>query len=209
MYQTRAQVSKKIPIARKGTKYVARASSDPQNSVPVVIAVRDMLKLARITKEVKAMIHQKHLKINGNEVKDHRESIQLFNIFEADKPYILSLTPTGKFTLEETKQKERQCKVTNKKILKGKKIQLNFHDGSNILTDDKKINTQDTVYLSFDKKIKKHVQFEKGKECLITRGRFIGQKGKIEKIENNTAFVKISGKDGAETKLEKKGLIVL
>lgn len=208
MYQTRAQVSKKIPIARKGTKYVARALSDFKNSVPVVIAVRDMLKLARITKEVKAMIHQKHLKINGREVKDHRESIRLFNLFEADKTYLLTLTPTGKFALEETKQKERPCKVIDKKILSGKKVQLNLHDGSNILTDDKKINTQDTIYIGLDKKVNKHVQFEKGKECLVIRGRFLGQKGKIEKVEGNKTSVKIKGLD-TETLLEKKGVIVL
>ncbi|MFH1802596.1 MAG: KOW motif-containing protein [archaeon] len=208
MHQTRAQVSKKIPIARKGTKYVARALSDSQNSVPVVIAVRDMLKIARTTKEVKAMIYQKHLKINGKEVKDHRESIKLFNLFEADKTYLLTLTVTGKFTLEETKQKERPCKVINKKVLSGKKIQLNFHEGSNILTDDKKINTQDTVYIGLDKKMKKHVQFEKGRDCLIIRGRFLGQKCKIENVKGNKASVKIKGID-AETVLEKKGVIVI
>lgn len=209
MHQSRAQVSKKIPIARKGTKYVAKSLVDSENSVPVVIAVRDMLHMARTAKEVKRMIYNKSLKINGKEVKDYRDSIRLFNILEAGKTYILTLTPTRKFTLEETKQKERPCKVLNKKILKGKKIQLNLHDGSNVLSDDKKINTQDTIYLDLEDKIKKHVQFEKGNECLIIRGRFLGQKGKVEKVEDNKALVKISGKDSPETTLEKKGVIVL
>jgi len=208
MYQTRAQVSKKMPIPRKGTKYVARAQNDLQNSVPVVIALRDMLKLARITKEVKRMIHQKHLKINGKEVKDHRESIKLFNLFEANKTYILTLTQNGKFVLEETKNKERPCKVINKKILTGDKIQLNCHDGSNVLTTDKKIRTQDTIYLSPEGKVKKHAIFEKGKECIVIRGKFLGQKGKIESIEENNVVVKLK-ETKVETKLEKKGVIVL
>mgnify|MGYP003705114591 CR=1 FL=1 len=65
--------------------------------------------------------------------------------------------------LEETKEKDRICKVTNKKLLKKNQIQLNLHDGSNILTKDK-INTHDTIYLSPENKITKHIPLEKAKE---------------------------------------------
>ncbi|MBU0907592.1 MAG: KOW motif-containing protein [Nanoarchaeota archaeon] len=208
MHQTRAQVSKKIPIARKGTKYVARPLGDRENSVPIVIAVRDMLHLAKTAKEVRKMIQQKLLKINGKEAKDYRDSIRLLSLFEADKTYILTLDPTRRFVLEETKQKERPCKVVNKKVLKGKKIQLNLHDGSNILSDNKKINTQDTIYLDAESKIKKHLSFDKGRACLITRGRFIGQKGIVEKAEKNKVLVKIKNLD-VETNLDKTGVILI
>ena len=59
MHLTRAQASNKIPIPRKGSKYVARPLMNLKDSVPVVIAVRDMLKLARTAKEVKKMIINK------------------------------------------------------------------------------------------------------------------------------------------------------
>lgn len=209
MHQTRAEVTKKILIARKGTKYVARALSHLQNSVPAVIAVRDMLKLARTAKEVRYMLNKKLLKINGREIKDYRASIKLFNIFEAGKTYILTLTSHGKFVLEETKAKERPCKVLNKKVLNGSKIQLNLHDGTNVLISDKdKIQTNDTVYLDFANKIKKHVSFEKGKDCIVIAGKFLGAKGKIETTEGNKVKVKLKEKN-IETNLEKKGVIVL
>ncbi|MFH1290139.1 MAG: KOW motif-containing protein [Nanoarchaeota archaeon] len=209
MHQTRAKVTKKMPIPRKGTKYVARSLIDLENSVPVVVAVRDMLKFARTVKEVREMIKNKQLKINGKEVKDYRDSIRLFNLFEADKSYLLTLTPTGKFSLEETKSKERPCKVINKKVLKGRKVQLNLHDGSNILVPEKeKINTQDTVYLDLEGKLKKHLSFEKGKECLVIAGKFLGQTGKVESIENSKAKIRLKEKE-LETTLKKKGVIVL
>ncbi|MBU1051632.1 MAG: hypothetical protein KJ718_03685 [Nanoarchaeota archaeon] len=208
MHQTRSQVNKKIPIPRKGTKYVARSLSHLKNSVPVVIAVRDMLNLANTTHEVKEMIKQKLLKINGREVKDHRDSIKLFNLFDADNQYLLTLTTNGKFVFKETKNKERSCKVINKKVLKGKKIQLNLHEGSNILSSDKKINTQDTIYLDHEGKITKHIPFEKGKECIVIKGKFLGQKGKVEFIEDNKAKIKLKEKD-IETELDKNGVIVL
>ena len=207
MHQTRSQLNKKIPVERKGTKYIARASSHINSSVSTVMAVRDMLKLARTASEVKLMIHQKLLKINGKEVKDYRESIKLFNIFEAGKLYVLTFTPNGKFTFEETKSKDRVSKVINKKILPGKKIQLNLYDGSNVLANDK-INVEDTVYLDFDGKIKKHVAFEKGKECIVINGKYLGNKGKIDAVENGKAKVNLSAlKVSAE--LDKGGIVVI
>jgi small subunit ribosomal protein S4e len=208
MHQTRAQVSKNIPIPRKGTKYVARPLMNLRDSVPVVIAIRDMLNLAKTAKEVRHMVNQKLLKINNKVVKDYRDSIRLFNLLEADKTYVLSLTPQGKFAFEETKHKERPCKVIGKKILNNKKVQLNLHDGTNILSDDKKIKTQDTVYLDLENKVKKHLEFSHGKDCIVIKGKLIGLKGKVEQVEGNKAIVKIKSLE-ENVKLEKSGVIII
>lgn len=207
MHLTRAESTKKWPIPRKGTRYVARPFGSVDNSVPVVIAVRDMLKLARTSKEVNEMIKQKLLKLNGREVKDYHESIQLFNILEADKPYVLKITTTGKFTLEHSAKKERLCKVINKTLLKGNISQLNLHDGSNVLTKDK-IQTNDTVYLDFSGKILRHVPMQKGKEVFVMSGTFKGQKGKIEEVEDSRVAVTFEKSD-SPTKLKKREVIVI
>ena len=207
MHQTRSEIDTKIPIPRKGTKYVARALSHKNNSVPVVVAVRDMLKLARTAREVNEMIKQKLLKINGREVKDYRESVCLFNILEAGKSYFLILTENGKFKFEETKSvEERLCKVIGKKLQKKNKIQLNMHDGSNILADDK-ININDSVYLDFSGKIKKHIPLEKGKECIVVKGKYLGEKGKIEQLDNGKAEVKFN-KDKSSV-LDKRSIVAI
>lgn len=205
MHQTRAQVTKKIPIPRKGTKYVARALSNLDNSVPVVVAVRDMLKLARTSKEVKEMIKEKVLKLNGREIKDERESIKLFNVLQADKTYVLTFSPIGKFTFEEIKSKERLAKVIGKKILSGKKTQINLHDGTNILSNEK-IKIGDSVYIDSNNKIAKHVSLEKGKECFVISGKYVGKKGKIHSLENDFADVHL---EGNSVKIEKGRLAVL
>jgi len=205
MYLPRAKATKKLPVPRKGTKYLARARSHVNDAVTVVVALRDMLGLAHTAKEVKGMIHRKQLRINGKDVKDYRDSVKLFNILQADKPYMLTLTSNGRFKLEETKAKERIARVNNKKLLAGKQIQLNLHDGSNILTKDK-INTHDTVYLDEAGKLKKHVAFEKGKPCIIISGKYTGKKGKIQAIENK---IKVSLEDIEESKQLDKGSIVV
>src|SRR3989338_6238831 len=115
MHQTRKGSTTKLPVPRKGTKYLVRASSHVRNSVPVLIAIRDMLKLARNSNEVKGLIHTKSLKINGKMVKDYHESIKLFNILEADKPYVLSILPSGIFSLLTIL--EPSCRLNWKRLL--------------------------------------------------------------------------------------------
>lgn len=195
MHQKRHELTTKLPLQRKGTKYVARASSHINNSVPVVFAVRDILNLARNLKEVEKMIQQGLLEINGKKVRNYKESIRLFNIFKADKDYVLSLLPTGKFTFKESKDKnKRLCKITGKKILSGKKIQLNFHDGTNVLSD-KDYPMGDSVYLDFSGKIKEHISLEKGKSAFVISGKYAGSDGKIESTEGKIVNLKINDKE--------------
>lgn len=207
MHQTRAEVSKRIPIERKGTQYVARPFGSLQNSVPVVIALREMLNLAHTRKEVQHIINKKILKLNGREVKDYREPIYLFNILEAGKNYILSLTENNRFKFDETKSSsQRLCKVIGKKVLKGKKIQINLHDGTNVLSSEK-ISVGDSVYLDSKGKIAKHVSVEKGKTCFIIAGKYTGSSAKIESIEGNYVQISITEKK-ISTWINKSNLIV-
>lgn len=204
MHQSRQEVTRKIPITRKGTKYIARASSDLENSIPVVVAVRDLLKIAKTAKEVKAMIHNKLLKLNGRHVKDTNESIRLFSILEADKKYVLTMLETGRFAFEETKNSERLCKVVSRKLVSKKKIQLNLNDGSNVI-GGKDIAVNDSLYLDFHGKIKSHVKFEKGKSCIVIAGKYVGAKGKISSVDNKKCSVKMKDK---EAELEDSSVIV-
>src|SRR5262249_50742257 len=150
------QLTRKIPLPRKGKKYVVRGVGHFAIGVPVLIAVRDMLHLANTTREVKHMIHEKLIKINGKLVRDIKETIKLFNILEVGKSFKLSILPTGRFTFEETKANMALYKVTNRKMVKDKKIQLNLHDGTNILLPEKeKISVGDSLELDFQRKLKK------------------------------------------------------
>ncbi len=197
MHLIRQDVTTKLPIPRKGTKYLARASSHISESVTVILAVRDMLKLAKTAKEVRKMVQDKLLKINNVSVMDAHESIKLFNLLEAGKLYRLSLLPTKKFTLEEVPTKDaskelRLVKVRNKRLISGGKIQLNLHDGSNVITSDE-VAVNDSLYLDINGKIKKHLKIEKGKEVLVIEGKHTGKKGVIESLEESTCKIKSGG----------------
>ncbi|HLC53249.1 MAG TPA: hypothetical protein VJK03_01780 [Candidatus Nanoarchaeia archaeon] len=206
MHQTRQEISTRLPLPRKGNKYVARAMRH-RDSVPVILAVRDMLKIARTAREVKHMIHERLLKLNGKPVLDLHQSIMLFNIFEADKQYRLSLLPQGKFAFEElAKPENRLGKIVGKRLVKNGAIQLNLHDGTNVIAKDKSIAVGDSVYLDAKNKIQSHLPLEKGREVFIIAGRHQGTMGKI--IAVTASDVTIQQKGGT-TNLRKDSVVVL
>jgi len=195
MHLTRIESTTKLPIQRKGTKYIARTKGSLQNSVPVVVAVRDMLNLARTTKEVEYMVRNKLLFLNGRNVRDIHEAINLFNIISAGKHYKLSLNLSGKFNFEEIKDSDsRQCKIIGKKSQKKRTTQFNLHDGTNILSKEK-LNIGDTVTLNKEGKIISHTPLERGKECIVISGKYSGHKGKIEARDGRIIQVNLKNDD--------------
>jgi small subunit ribosomal protein S4e len=208
MHLTRIESTKKLPITRKGEKYLARPLLSTEDSVSVSLALRNMLKLVKTTKELKQLIHEKALKINGRLVKDYRDSIKLFSVFEAgNKAYRLSILPTKKFILEESHDKKRLCKVIGKKLISGNKIQINLHDGTNFISKDK-INTNDTFYLDTSGKILSHIPFEKAKEVFVMSGTYTGLTGKVQSAKNKKLTLKFKDKEDA-VELDAKHLIAL
>ena len=207
MHLTRAKTSKRLPIPRKGTKYVARASNHARKGVSVVVAVRDILHLARTSKEVNEMVKEGLLKLNGVTVKDIKECIRLFNVFEADEKYKLSVLPTKRFVFEKTKDNFRIAKVVNKTSVRKGKTQLNLHDGCNILTKDK-VKVGDSIQLDFENKAKKIIPFEKGKEGMVVSGKSAGLYGKIIDVLDGKAKINLKDID-KEVELDKSHFVVL
>ncbi|MBS3083619.1 hypothetical protein J4423_02335 [Candidatus Pacearchaeota archaeon] len=205
MHQTRNEVIRALPLPRKGTKYVAYASRHNSNSVSIVVAVRDMLKLANTSKEVKGMIHNKALKVNGKVAKDLHDPISLFSIFHADKNYKLTLLPTGRFVFEETKDVTRNLKIIGKTAMSKDMFQYGLHDGTSIASKQS-FSVGDTLVLDFENKVTKHIALDKGKSAFIFSGSNIGKIGKIESVDEMKVVIKFE-KEGIA--LNKAQVIVL
>ena len=57
MHLKRQKIPKNWPIKRKGTKYLVRPNSNLTKGIPILIILRDMLKVAQNRREVKRIIH--------------------------------------------------------------------------------------------------------------------------------------------------------
>jgi small subunit ribosomal protein S4e len=75
------------------------------------------------------------------------------------------------------------CRIENKKTVKGGKIQLNLHDGRNIL-DGSKYSTGDVVKISLpDQEIIDSFPMKEGNVAMIIGGKHAGEIATIESIE--------------------------
>ena len=69
-------------------------------------------------------------------------------------------------------------------VRKGK-IQLNLHDGKNILTEEK-VKVGDSLVLELPKiKIKQVLEFKKGVQIFLLKGKYVGSQGTLLEIQGN------------------------
>ncbi len=199
----RQSMPKNWPIARKGKKYVVKPKFSIREGVPTLIVLRDMLKIAQNRNEVKKIIHSKNVLVNEKPITNEKNTILLFdtiNMIPLKKYYRLELSEKGKFYLKEIKESETSkkiVKIINKKILKGKKAQLNLSDGRNFLSEIKcKINDSVVVNLK-ERKIEKCLPLKEKEKVIIFAGKHIGKRGEMEKLDlkGKTAKVKIGKKE--------------
>ncbi len=194
MHVKRQKVNKSWPIPRKGTKYVVVTSHEKKNGVPILIIVRDILKLAKNRKEVKKILSQKIVSLNGKNVnKDNQVAVPFDIITIGKKKYELSFSENRKFTVKETDKTEKVLKVTGKKILKNKKVQLNLIYGKNIISDEK-VEVGNSVIIK-ENKIVKILPVEVGKTAVVISGKHIGREGEIKKIEDKIAVLNSKGEN--------------
>jgi len=202
MHLKRQKAPKNWPIKRKGTTFLVRPNFNLKKAIPILILLRDILKFANNRKEVKKTIHFKSILLNNKKVVDEKNSACLFDvltIIPTKKHYRITLSEKGKFMAEEIKEsesKQKIAKIVNKKILKGKKVQLNLSDGKNFISN-LKCSVNDSVLIDFPKKkIEKCLLFKEKKNAFVFAGKHSGARGKINKInlKNKMAELNVGNK---------------
>ena len=196
-HMKRQMAPKNWPIPRKGTSFIVKPS---QKGIPILIILRDILKIAQNRKEVKNALHKKNILLNGKEVRDEKGGVSLFDIITivpSKQNYQLCLSHRGKFDLKTVSDKEIYHKITkviNKTILKGKKTQLNFNDGNNLISNiGCKVNDSILINLK-DRKAEKCLELKEKANVLVFAGKHSGEKGSINKIEGKIAELKVDNK---------------
>ncbi len=210
MHLKRQQAPKSWPVERKGTAYLVKPSFNTKNGVPILIILRDLLKVAKNRKEVKKAIGLKQILINNKSVKDEKNPVLLFDvvtIIQAEnenstkkQTYKIVLSKKGKINVDKIKENDvvkKISKVISKKILKGRKVQLNLSDGRNFISEIK-CNINDSVLINFKEKpeIEKCLPLKEKKKILVFAGKHAGNEGIIDKLhsQNKMAEVIIDGK---------------
>ena len=180
-----------MPAKRR--KWVVTPRPGPHKkfeSIPLLIIVRDILKLVDNASDAKKIIKTKEIFVDGNPRLDLKYPVGLFDVIDIpkiDKQYRVVPTKIGLDLIEIPKQesKLKLCKINGKTMVKNGVLQLNLHDGKNILTDKKSkdFNTGDSVLIELpSQKIIDHIKMDKEILSIITGGQNRGTIAKIKDI---------------------------
>ncbi len=191
-HQKRLSAPKSWHIPRKENVFTVKTRPGPHNkdtSLPLVIMLRDILNVIKTTREAKRLLQENSIKVNGNIVKDHRLNVGIMDVLEIvpTKDFFLILfDELGRIVPKKVDKKiaeNKIHKIKNKTIVKKKKTQLNFIDGSNLLVPKDTYKTGDSIIL--DKgKITKHLKLEKNALVYLIGGNRIGATGTVEEIKD-------------------------
>jgi len=190
-----------LQIKRKHGKFFIKPSPGPHPSrfcLPLLHIVRDLLKIVPTHREAKKLIGLGKFKIDGKIICDVTYPIGLMDVLSivtTNTHYRILPDSHHGLILHEISEDEslyKLCRLANKTTIKGGQLQLNLHDGRNILIaikDPKK--PKEDVYKRMDilkisipeQEILKVLKFKEDNLALIISGKNIGQVGKIISIK--------------------------
>jgi small subunit ribosomal protein S4e len=172
------------PLPRKTSIWVTKAAPGAHTlelCMPVVVVIRDILGYAKSTREVRHILHNNLVSIDGRICKDSRRGVGFMDVLTlGDENYRCIVDQKGILRYRQISKKEAEtkvCRINGKTTVKGGKTQLHLHDGRNILTDDAgEYNTGDSLVLALpSQEIKEHIRFSDGIKCYLTGGAHVGE----------------------------------
>ena len=202
-YLKRISSPKTWVTPRKGTKYLTRPypGKIAKLAMPLNLVLRDLLQLVSTRKEVKILLNQREVLVNGKAIKTEKFPVGILDVVSIPrikKNYQLFVNEKKKFGFKEVKEdaiKAQVSKVIGKTTLKKKKMQLNLFNGRNILSEDAGIKVNDSVKVDINKnKILKHLPIKTGSKVYIIGGTHLGNTGVANKVTDSNVNIKIGNK---------------
>jgi small subunit ribosomal protein S4e len=207
------------PIHRKEFTWVVKPSPGPhtgENCLPLVVVLRDSLGYAKTRKEAKTIVSQGKVHIDGQVRRDDGFPVGLADVVSVpDVDRNFRVLPSAKGLIlqpiDSEEAKFKLCRIENKVATEKGNVQLNLHDGSNILVkaadpkspQENVYETLDTVKINLpEKQIVESIRMKEKDYAIITGGKNIGKHGSIVQIEKasgkkrRNALVTIEDKKG-------------
>lgn len=197
-------------INRKESVYITRpkpGAHNMENGLPLGIILRDILKLASSMTEVKKILNNNEISVDGKRRTDHRNIVGLFDVLSIPaqkKSYRILLNKKQQLIVNVIDDKEanlKPCKVVGKTMIAKGKVQFNLHDGKNIISDVK-AKVGDTLLLELPKlAVKEVLPLEKGCAVYLIDGKHCGDLGSFKEIKDEEAIY-VKDKQDIETARE-------
>jgi small subunit ribosomal protein S4e len=181
-----------LRIHRKERALTIRAAPGPHplaQAIPLGLLVRDYLGLCDTYKEARKIVSNGDILVDGVKRKNFKFPCGLMDVISIPKMrknVRILYDRNGKLTLipiSESDAEWKLCRIQDKTIVRGKKVQLNLHDGKNKLVEKDEYKTGDVLKIAFkENTIDEIYKFDKGTVSMIIGGTHIGEVASIEEI---------------------------
>ena len=200
-------------IGRKEKKYIAKSSpgTHPQDlSMPLVVVMRDVLGMSKTRYELKKVLRQKEVRIDGKRVLNERFPVGLFDVLSMESQnYRIIINSKGRVQPVPISAHEANIKISkvkSKQIIRGGKTQITLHDGTTLTTNES-LHVGDSVVLQLPQRtISKVLTPAKGSLIYLMKGRHTGTVGKLLEIKEESAVYSV---DDTQEATPKKYLVVV
>ncbi len=172
-------------IPRKEYPFAPKPSPGPHpadRSLPLLIVLRDMLHLGHNRREVKKILANRVVKVDGRVITDIKFPIGFMDVITIEttgQNYRALYDVSGKLRIVEIPEDHagwKLVRIDNKTAVRGGKIQLNLHDGRNIVLDENKYKTNDVLKIKVpSQEILAHYPLAKGSVAMIIGGKHRGK----------------------------------
>ncbi len=179
-------------IARKERTWTTKpmpGKHSLKGAIPISTILRDYLNVCDNNREAKIIINDGAVMIDQRIVRKPKTAVGLMDVISIPlmKMHVRTmLDDHGRIRfvpIKATEAKWKLLRVEDKTTVKGGKTQLNLHDGTNFLSEEK-VKTGDVIQVSLPSfKIKKILEFKKGAKTLITGGAHVGSISEIKGLE--------------------------
>ena len=200
-------------VPRKGTKWIQRPSPGPHaqdQSIPLLLVVRDLRKLAKTAREVRMLLRNGSIKVDGKIVKDPARGVGFLDTvsFAAplDEHYRIFKDHRGRLTLVPIPAQEATVKIARvrfKHTVPGGKVEVTLHDGRNLLVAaNTKWRVGDSVKIELPgQKVVGHLPLGPGQLAYLSGGNHVGEVARVDHVEvrNSPAPNRIHFKEGFAT----------
>ncbi|HLC19550.1 MAG TPA: 30S ribosomal protein S4e [Candidatus Nanoarchaeia archaeon] len=200
-------------ILRKGRRYIAKSSPGTHAedlAMPLVVVLRDVLGVGKTRFELKKIMRQKDVLIDGKKMLNERFPIGLFDVLSiGSNHYRMIINSKGRVVplpITSNEASTKVCKVKSKQLIKKGKMQVTFHDGTTLVTDTP-MRVGDSVVVQLPKRtIVKVLTPTEGAHIYLMKGKHSGIVGKLIELKKESAVYSI---DGEQDVTPKKYLVVV
>lgn len=177
-------------LPRKTQPWATRPQPGPhplEQSLPLAIVLRDYLQVADTNREVRRIMSRGHVLRDGQTVQQSKLGVGLMDVVSLPlikAHYRVLPDRRSRLQLEPIPAKNSRWKlarIQNKTHLRGGRLQLNLHDGRNLLVDKDKYQTGDVLKLKLpSQKLMAHLPLAQGNLALVIGGRHAGKVSPVE-----------------------------